>query len=78
MFKLKPTPPPLKHPGCAPAEGENGSHKDENPSKFFFFHDSLVDEEGGYAQISDCYVHISYCYCIRPLCFFSVLDERAQ
>ena len=47
-------------------EGKNGTfiatvYKDENPSKFFFFHDPLVDlktEARGYAQISDCYVHI--------------------
>ena len=49
------------------------SYKDENPSKFMFFLDPLVDlkekktEAGGYAQISDCYVHmwcICFCYCI--------------
>ena len=32
-------------------------YKDENTSKFFFFHDPLVGA-GGYAQISDCCVTI--------------------
>ena len=36
-------PHPLENPECATAEGKNGSHQDENPSKMFFFHDPLVD-----------------------------------
>ena len=42
-------------------------YKDENSSKLFFFHDSLMDLKkktgaGGYAQISDCYVAYLLCY----------------
>ena len=53
-------------------KGKNGSYKDDTPSKVMFFLDPLVNfkkktEAGGYAQISDCYVHIwciCYCFCI--------------
>ena len=46
------------------------SHKDENPSKFFFFHDP------SYAQISDCYVVyllLCYCYIIVGRSLFCIL-----
>ena len=38
------------------------SHNDENPSTVFFFQELRGLEKrgaGGYAQISDCYVHIA-------------------
>ena len=42
------------------------SYKDENPSKFFYFHyhprglEKKKTEAGVYAQISDCYVNMWY------------------
>ena len=64
-------------------EGKNGSFmaiRDENPSKFFFFHDPLVDlkkkkKSGarGYAQISDRYVMYLLCYSIAVHSFGALM-----